>query len=415
MRTTGGRSRSTSGRGRRRRFALAVFLDLPAAAVWGALAMGTVAVPLAAVVGELGAEARPDRHGPGGPGRCMPRSTRGCCGVRVSGRGPSRGCRCSSRRGTRPPRSPPAWPSSGPASEVLVCDDGSSDGTARIAGGARARVRHRPAPLPPGWLGKPHACAQLAAAGVRRRVRVPRRRRAARTGRDRCGGGPARVVRRWTWSSPHPRQEVGTVAERFVQPLLQWSILTFLPLRLAERSRPAVAVGGERAVPRGAARGLRAGGRARARRGARRSGAAARDQAQRRPRGGRRRHRSGVVPDVRRLGPSCATATASRCGRRSARRPGRPRCWRLLGLGVRRAAGGRAARVAGRRGRVRGGGGRSGDLGAAHRWATLADALAHPVSIVLFGYLTVRSHVQHARGTLRWKGRPSPTLTPQSS
>ena len=27
------------------------------------------------------------------------------------------------------------------------------------------------------------------------------------------------------------------MAERLVQPLLQWSILTFLPLRLAERSR----------------------------------------------------------------------------------------------------------------------------------------------------------------------------------
>ena len=34
-----------------------------------------------------------------------------------------------------------------------------------------------------------------------------------------------------------------------------------------------------------------------------------------------------------------------------------------------------------------------------------ADALAHPLSIAVLGYLTVRSHVQHARGSLRWKGR----------
>jgi hypothetical protein len=33
------------------------------------------------------------------------------------------------------------------------------------------------------------------------------------------------------------------------------------------------------------------------------------------------------------------------------------------------------------------------------------DALAHPVSITAFGYLTARSLVQHRRGALRWKGR----------
>jgi hypothetical protein len=33
------------------------------------------------------------------------------------------------------------------------------------------------------------------------------------------------------------------------------------------------------------------------------------------------------------------------------------------------------------------------------------DALAHPVSIMVLGWLTVRSHVQRQHGTLRWKGR----------
>ncbi|WP_345714047.1 glycosyltransferase, partial [Kineococcus glutinatus] len=37
--------------------------------------------------------------------------------------------------------------------------------------------------------------------------------------------------------SPYPRQVAATAAERLVQPLLQWSWLTTLPLRTAETSR----------------------------------------------------------------------------------------------------------------------------------------------------------------------------------
>jgi 4,4'-diaponeurosporenoate glycosyltransferase len=47
--------------------------------------------------------------------------------------------------------------------EVIVVDDHSSDATARVARDAGARVITA-APLPPGWLGKPWACAQGAAA-----------------------------------------------------------------------------------------------------------------------------------------------------------------------------------------------------------------------------------------------------------
>jgi len=125
--------------------------------------------------------------------------------------------------------------------EVLVLDDGSSDDTAALAAAAGATVIAGPAP-PAGWLGKPHACAQLAAAAdpasdvlvfLDADVRLaPGAISAAvalleRTGLDMI--------------TPHPRQVAITAGERLVQPLLQWSVLTLLPLRLAERSsRPSL-------------------------------------------------------------------------------------------------------------------------------------------------------------------------------
>jgi 4,4'-diaponeurosporenoate glycosyltransferase len=46
--------------------------------------------------------------------------------------------------------------------ELIVVDDGSRDGTALVALAAGARVLNAPPP-PPGWAGKPHACAVGAA------------------------------------------------------------------------------------------------------------------------------------------------------------------------------------------------------------------------------------------------------------
>src|SRR5207302_6729068 len=49
--------------------------------------------------------------------------------------------------------------------ELIALDDGSTDGTAnlvRAVAGDRIRLVTGK-PLPPGWLGKPHACHQLAA------------------------------------------------------------------------------------------------------------------------------------------------------------------------------------------------------------------------------------------------------------
>ena len=123
--------------------------------------------------------------------------------------------------------------------EVLVLDDESTDATADVARAAGARVIDG-APPPPGWYGKPWACAQLASATdadvlvfVDADVRLaPDALAAAVQLLDDAG---LDVI------CPFPRQLTASPAERLVQPLLQWSWLTSLPLRVAERSpRPSL-------------------------------------------------------------------------------------------------------------------------------------------------------------------------------
>jgi glycosyltransferase involved in cell wall biosynthesis len=152
---------------------------------------------------------------------------------------------------------------------VEVLDDASSDGTAdvvrRVAGGDPRLSLRTGSPVPDGWWGKTWACHQLAAGVVDVDVEAG-------------GGAPAANVApavrtvlvfldadvvlaphavasavsllRWSGLdllSPWPRQVATTAAERLVQPLQQWSWLTTLPVRVAERSsRPStVAVNGQ--------------------------------------------------------------------------------------------------------------------------------------------------------------------------
>jgi hypothetical protein len=287
------------------------------------------------------------------------------------------------------------------ADEVLVLDDGSRDGTATIAAAHGARVLTGTAP-PPGWLGKPHACAQLAAAAsgdvlvfLDADVRLrPGAVRAAvhlleTTGLD--------LV------SPHPRQEVATVAERLVQPLLQWSILTTLPLRLAERSpRPSLAAAnGQFLVVRRTAY-ERAGGhvpdaviddlallRAIKRSGGRGGIVDGTDLASCRMYEGWAALRDGY-------GKSLWAALGTPAGSAAV----------LGGLGLAYVLPAVAALRGSRIGLLGYAAGVAGRVIAARRTGgRMLDSVAHPVSIVVLGYLTARSQVQHARGTLRWKGR----------
>jgi hypothetical protein len=126
-----------------------------------------------------------------------------------------------------------------PDLEVLVLDDASTDRTADVvtavsAADSRVRLLRSEGPEP-GWLGKTHACHRLAEAATGEVlvfvdadvVLAPH---AVAAGIDLLRGAGLDLV------CPYPRQLALTWSERLVQPLLQWSWLTTLPLRRAEVS-----------------------------------------------------------------------------------------------------------------------------------------------------------------------------------
>ncbi len=302
-----------------------------------------------------------------------------------------------------------------PDLRVVVVDDGSTDGTADIVRAVPdPRVRLVPAgPLPPGWLGKPHACAAGVAAADADRladdavlvfvdadVRLfPDAVAAAVAVLDRHG---------LDLVSPWPRPLAEGAAERLVQPLAPWLWGTTLPVRLAERSpRPSLAAANGQFLVLTARGYRRSGGHAAVR------GEAIEDVALLRAvkrSGGR-----GVPVDGSRL-----AACRMYEGWAQVREGYAKTLWRAVGgspaasavaaavltavyvlpplaalRGSRAGLVGYAAGVAGRMAVA----GRTGG-----RW--WPDPLAHPVSVLALDAIMVRSLRGHRSGTLRWRGRP---------
>jgi hypothetical protein len=295
-----------------------------------------------------------------------------------------------------------------PRLDIVVLDDNSTDGTAdvvRAVAGDQVRLLTG-APLPPGWLGKPHACRQLADAAADAEVLVfvdadvvleP----------DAVAGAVA-ALGDVTLLSPYPRI-VG--AGRLVQPLLQWSWLTFLPLRAMERSpRPSLAAAGGQWLVADRAGYDRAGGHA-----------AVRDDVL---------EDIGLARAVKRSGGRIALADGSRLAtcRMYESWPAlvegyTKSLWASFGSPAGAAAvvalllllyaappflllsgsagvaatgvGAYLLGVTGRAVAARATGGRA--------WP---DALAHPASVVAFAWLVARSFRLRRRGALVWRGRP---------
>lgn len=126
----------------------------------------------------------------------------------------------------------------GIGAEIIVLDDSSTDGTGAIAaaaGGGRVRVL-KGRELPEGWLGKSHACAQLAEASsgdwllfLDADVRLQQGAlQAALSAAAAAGGGMI---------TGFPRQITGSWLERLVVPLMVFTIICHLPIPLVRSSR----------------------------------------------------------------------------------------------------------------------------------------------------------------------------------
>jgi len=298
--------------------------------------------------------------------------------------------------------------------EILVLDDGSADGTAevvrRVAAGDERVAVLAGRPLPPGWLGKPHACQQLAevadpgsAVLVFVDADVVLAPHAVAATVDLLDAAGLDLV------SPYPRQLAGSAAERLVQPLLQWSWLTFLPLRLAERpGHPSLSAANGQllAVRRSAYR--RAGGHAAVRTEVLDDVALLRAVKRAGGRGGIA-DGTGLAscrmytgwPDLRDgYTKSLWSAFGSPAGAAGV-------VGLLAALYVLPAV---AAAGRGKIGLLGYAAGVTGRVLAARRTGGRAwpDALAHPGSVVALGWLTARSWRRRWAGTLSWKGRGIP-------
>ena len=310
-----------------------------------------------------------------------------------------------------------------PDMEIVALDDGSTDGTAgvvRAVAGDKVRLLTGD-PLPAGWLGKPHACQRLADAVPGHDVLMFVDADVVLAPDAVAGAARLHEDLGVTLLSPYPRI---TGAGRLIQPLLQWSWLTFLPMRAMERSRrPSLAAAGGQWLVIDRAGYDRAGGHAAVRaevledialaRAVKRSGgrialadgsalAACRmyrtwpelAEGYRKSLWASFGSPAGAAAVVVLLLLLYAVPPVAALGLAAAGRP-------LLALVSLSAYG---CGVLGRVVAARATGARA--------WP---DPLAHPASIVVFAALVAGSFRAHRRGRLTWRGRPLPAARPGRS
>jgi hypothetical protein len=308
-----------------------------------------------------------------------------------------------------------------PDLRIVVVDDGSTDGTRDVVRSTTdPRMRLVTAgPLPPGWLGKPHACAAGVAAARAERpdddgvlvfvdadVRLfPDALAAAVAVLDRHG---------LDLVSPWPRPLAEGLAERLVQPLAPWLWGTTLPIRLAERSRrPSLAAANGQFLVLSTRGYARAGGHAAVR------GEVVEDVA--------------LLRAVKRAGGRGAPVDGSRLaacrmyeGWADLRDGYAKSLWQAVGGSPAASAAAAAALTAvwvlpaaaalrgSRVGLIGYAAGVAGRAVVAARTGgrVWPDPLAHPVSVLLLDLLLARSVVGRRRGTLSWRGRPVAAAVP---